>query len=106
MDEMQLQRNTKGIERNRVCERVLFSRAARFQLSQEGGGGGARACLTFRGQSTQSKAGQNSTDRTLALGGGSQELAWGLTDSRPPCHHTESLDGKCQLPGERSLAER
>ena len=105
MDEVQLQRNTKGIERNGVCERVLFSHAARFQLSPEGGGG-ARACLTFRGQSTQSKAGQNSTDRTLALGWDAQELAWGFTDSRPPCYHTESLDGKCQLPGERSLAER
>ena len=31
---------------------------------------GARACLTCRGQSMQSKAGQNSTGRTLALGRG------------------------------------
>ena len=69
-------------------------------------GGGARACLTLRGQSTQSEAGQNSTNRTLALGWGAQELARGFTDSRPPCHHAESLDGKCQLPGQRSLAER
>ena len=58
----------KGIERNGVCEWVPSTRAAHVQCFRRRLG--ARACLTCRGQSTQSKAGQNSTGRILALGRG------------------------------------